>query len=184
MYEANSRGATVLIDFESWGSAFVVFRKPLPPRWVKSADPVSMEIQGRLALTRSSDVTLTYSDGAVRRSIPRLCRKRRRCPVRGGAIHGRSGALPEVEFSPDLRPGRNIPIREFAIPERPCTERWWTVGLKQEGQVAVLDLGRVADIARIVVNGRRRCGLEGALRADLTPYLRHRRQIEVQVVNR
>lgn len=187
MYEANSRGATVPIDFEPWGSAFVVFRKPLPPRWVKSADPVSMEFKDGSLLTRSSDVTLTYSDGAVRAVHPAPVPETQTLsgPWRVQFTDGR-GAPPEVEFarltswSEHANPG----IRYYSGTAVYRTQ--WTVGPKQEGQVAVLDLGRVADIARIVVNGRD-AGVvwKAPFRADLTPHLRTGENvIEVQVANR
>jgi hypothetical protein len=63
MFKVTPTGVAVPVDLEAWGSVFVIFRKPLPARWVTSAGPVSQEFRNGLLLTTATEVAVDYSDG-------------------------------------------------------------------------------------------------------------------------
>jgi len=187
VFERTATGVAVPVDLEPWGSVFVVFRSPLPERWVTSADPVSMEFKNGSLITRATTVNLTHSDGARRAiHVPRPPAPQSLSgPWQVSFSDGR-GAPPSAEFtqliswSEHSHPG----IRHYSgtgIYRTTLAVKSWSAD-----QIAVLDLGRVADIARVYVNGRE-AGVvwKAPFRVDVTPLLQiGSNAVEVHVANR
>ncbi|MBL9191096.1 MAG: hypothetical protein JNJ82_01985 [Opitutaceae bacterium] len=187
IYAPTPTGVAVPVDLEPWGSTFVVFRRPQPSRWVTGADPVSLEFKNGSLLTQADNVRVTLSDGTVRtvRSSPVPQTQTLSGPWTVAFTDGR-GAPPEARWehltswSEHADPG----IRFYSGTAVYRTQ--WNVSSVQPGQVAVLDLGRVADIARVAVNGREVGVLwKTPFRADITAHLRAgNNTLEVRVANR
>lgn len=188
VYRRTATGVSIPLTLEPWGSTFVVFREPLPKRWVESVGTAVESTLPGAVLTDASQLDLTLSDGTRRRiNLPALPPT---VPLAGPW---------EVEFSD----GRGAPPRAtfpqlISWPEHPNSGiRYYSgtavyrsvVALSAApapGQTALLDLGAVADIARVFVNGRE-AGVTWRVpfRVDVTALLRAgTNAIEVRVANR
>lgn len=187
VFTKTAMGVSVPMPFEPWGSVFVIFRQPLPTRWMTTAEPASDEFKSGRLLTRSATVNVEYSDGVrATRSVPPVDAERhldgpwqveflddrqKRESVRFERLVSWSKhADPDIRF----HSGTAIYRTTFELAQVPS------------GQVAVLDLGRVADIARVVING----GDAGVLwktpfRRDITSFLKSGiNSLEIHVANR
>ncbi len=188
VYQRTRSGVALPLTLEPWGSTFVVFREDLPKRWVASTGDGLAAIRPGAMLTTASELELDYSDGTRRRvDLPTLPAA---VSVAGPwdveFIDGRSApshaTFPQLVSWPD-RPepgirhysGTAVYRTSFPLPTGPAS-----------GQVALLDLGKVADVARVFVNGREAgVAWRAPFEVDVTPLLRTgTNQLEVRVANR
>lgn len=187
IYRAAERGMTVPVAFEPWGSAFVVFRKPLPAVWMTDANPVNLEAKDGRILSDAPSVEVAFSDGRKETLSlpPRPATQVIAGPWRVAFSSGR-GAPPETSFAqlvswtdfedPGIKYYSGTGVYESAF-ESPAPA---------EGQVAMLDLGDVADIAEVSVNGRSAGILwNPPFRTDITKLLKAgSNTLEIRVANR
>lgn len=188
VFKVTPTGMAVPVDLEAWGSVFVIFRKPLPARWVTSAGPVNQEFKNGSMLTTATEVAVDYSDG--HRENVRLAALPA-APALSGSWQvefkdGR-GAPPQPQSFDRLiswTEHADSDIRHYS--GTAVYRKEFTATAARDGQVAVLDLGTVADIARVVINGREAGVLwKPPFRADVTPLLRDGANVlEVHVANR
>jgi Glycosyl hydrolases family 2, sugar binding domain. len=187
MFERTKAGTAVPVDFEAWGSAFVIFRKPLPRRWVTSADPVSLEFKSGPLTTKASNVTVHDSDGCIDTlkfhalPSPQILAGPWVVAFRDGRRAPAQTTFPRlVSWTEHTDAG----IRFYSGTAVYGTE--FTTNAIQRGQIAVLDLGQVADIARVFLNGREIGVLwQPPFRANVTSFLREgANQLEIHVANR
>ncbi|MEZ0469880.1 glycosyl hydrolase [Luteimonas salinilitoris] len=189
MFASTASGVTVPVQLEPWESTFLVFRKPLPPRWISDAGAASLNLADRpgTLLTQDRSVQLHLSDRS-RRDV-RLPVLPAPVPVEGAweiefPKLGGSARFRRVEelasWTEDPDPavrhhsGTAIYRTRFDLPRQPA------------GAVAILDLGRVADIARVMVNGHD-AGIawNPPFRLDVTRYLHPgANRLEIHVANR
>jgi len=180
-------GLSVPIDFEPYGSAFVIFRQPLPKRWMTAAAPVTQEFKNGEVMAARGPVSLTWSDGR-QQSVPLPALPQSLTvpgPWQVSFTDGR-GAPPQVVFDqliswPDHS---DAGIKYYSGSALYQTTFQSTA--PKPGQVAVLDLGNVADIARVSVNGQSIGVLwKPPFRADITRFLKEgKNTLEVSVANR
>jgi hypothetical protein len=187
VFRTEAGGTTVPLHLEPHGSTFVVFRRPLPERWIESVAPRLETYGGRLLAAGSGAVQLRTSDGkAMTVAAPAVI-----APiVIGGpwrvAFESGRGAPPEIGLArlqswpehpdPGVKFFSGVATYRtgFSMPAAPAV-----------GAVAFLDLGTVADLAEVRVNG----ALAGILwqppfRADVTRLLRPGENVlEVRVAN-
>lgn len=189
MFERTPTGVSVPVQFEPWGSTFLVLRKPMAARWVVGTETAGLNLLDRpgTLLTQARSAQLKLSDGSIRKtSLPALPAPvaidrgwQLAFPALGVAGTPRSiDRLASWTESPDpaIRYHSGTGIYRTSI-ELPA---------KTAGAIAMLDLGRVADIARVRVNGRD-AGIAWSppFRLDVTRYLRPgANTLEVQVANR
>lgn len=187
MFRRTDAGISVPVQFGPQGAVFVIFRKPLPERWVSEVSPKEPQLRAGRWLTDSESLSIGYSDGTTKRVTP--------------------GRLPasEVVTGPwevRFKDGRGAPDRALfprliSWTDHPDAdiryysgtaiyETTFTVSPGQQGQVAMLDLGEVADVARVFVNGAEVDVLwTPPFRAEITPFLREgRNTLAVHVANR
>jgi hypothetical protein len=188
VFKVTQAGVTVPVDLEAWGSVFVVFRKPLPARWVTSAGPVNMELKNGSLLSAAAQVAVTYSDG--REESTKLAVLPAAIPLAGpwqvefkdgrGAPAGAQPFGRLISWTEHADPG----IRHYSGMAVYRTQ--FAASAAQAGQVAVLDFGTVADIARVLINDREVGVLwQPPFRADVTAFLRDGTNVlEVRVANR
>ncbi len=156
VYRRTETGVSLPVTLEPWGSTFVVFRDALPKRWIEAAGEGIAAVRPGELLTSATSLDVVYSDG-VRERI-----EARPLPA-GVAIAGPwdvefrdgRGAPPNATF-PELIswPDRVEPgIRHYSGTAIYRT-RFEVAAPPDQHQVAMIDLGVVADIARVFVNGR------------------------------
>jgi hypothetical protein len=187
VFSRTDAGISVPVRFGPRGSVFVVFRKPLPERWISEVSPAEPQLHAGQWLTRAESLSIGYSDGKTERVTP--------------------GRLPASEavtgpWQVQFMDGRGAPDRAaferlISWTEHPdpgiryysgtaIYETTFAVPPKRQGQVAMLDLGEVADVARVFVNGEEVDVLwTPPFRADITPFLREgRNTLAIHVANR
>ncbi|MCW4461184.1 glycosyl hydrolase [Sphingomonas sp. BT-65] len=182
-------GVSVPVQLEPWGSTFLVFRRPLGTRWIAGANAAGLNLLDRpgAMLTQARSARLKLSDGSDRDvSLPALPAPvaldrdwRVEFPTLGTA--GVSRPLDRLaswseNADPAIRYHSGTGVYRTRV-ELPAV---------RDGIVAMLDLGRVADIARVKVNGRD-AGIAWSppFRLDVTPYLRAgTNTLEIHVANR
>lgn len=187
VFTRTDHGISVPIQFGPQDAVFVVFRKPLPERWVSEVSPSDLQLHTGRWLTQSDSLSIGYSDGKSERVTP--------------------VGLPESEivtgpWKVRFTDGRGAPER--AVFERLTSwsehpdagirfysgtaiyETTFAALPAQQGQAAVLDLGEVADVARVFVNGAEVDVLwTPPFRAEITPLLREgRNTLAIHVANR
>jgi hypothetical protein len=64
IFHAAAESTSLPFDLEPEGSVFVVFQRPLPSRWLVSADPVRLDFKAGPVLAAGAAVRLRSSDGA------------------------------------------------------------------------------------------------------------------------
>ena len=187
IFEAGENTISVPVDFEPYGSAFFVFHKPLPAEWPVSAEPVNLELKTGPVLTDATQVSVRYSNG------------------REQTIDLSPAPKPEVIAGPwnvAFIDGRGAPD-QVTMPELTSWSDSDDDGIKYysgsavyktsfsspapvSGQTAILDLGVVADIAKVKINGRNVATLwHPPFRADITDFLvAGENELEVHVANR
>lgn len=187
IFEVGAKEITVPVDFEPNGSVFVVFRSPLPERWVTSAVPVDLSLKTGPVLTESNVVEVKDNAGQTREvKLPQA-------PA-GQVLQGPW----EVEFIATRDGDIKAPMaslsswtesEQAAIRFHSGTAVYRTKFSSEapkDGQRVLLDLGRVADIAEVTINGEQ----AGILwlppfRADITAYLKAgENELEIKVANR
>ncbi len=187
MFTRTNDGITVPIRFEPRGAVFIIFRKPLPERWVSDIAPVEPQRLAGRWLTNAESLSIDYSDGETDRvMLGRLPASQTLTgPWTVRFTDGR-GAPDKTIFEkliswpahpdPGIRYYSGTAIYEAAFVAAP----------RRKGQVAVLDLGEVADVARVFVNGEEVEVLwTPPFRADITQFLREgRNTLAVHVANR
>lgn len=184
-FSSTSTGTRVPIQFEPWGSAFVIFRNSLAPRWITSAEPATDEFKSGQLLTKAKKVSLNFSDGThTDLSFPEL-RPDQTIPGPWN-IEFKTQPPQSVTFErlmswsehpdPTIRfhSGTAIYHTTFELDQIP------------QDQIALLDLGQIADIARLVINGRNAGVLwKPPFRCNITPFLKPgQNSLEIHVANR
>lgn len=180
-------GMRMPIQFEPWGSVFVIFRRPLVARWVTSAEPAGNEFKSGRLLTQATAVTMEYSDGVrTLLSMPSINEEHRISGPWQVDFIGDGKKDESVQFdrlvswseqtNPDIRFHSGTAVYRTTF----------EMARVSPGQVAVLDLGRVADIARVVVNGHDAGVLwKTPFRSDITSFLQAgTNSLEIHVANR
>ncbi len=166
---------------------FVVFRRPLPERWLTQAEGVSFELKAGPLLAAGSRIELTDNTGQrVSQELePVPAPQSLLGPWRIAFKDGR-GAPPELEL-PALQSWTEHPdpdVRHYSGAARYQHEV--EVTRPTGSATAILDLGKVADIARVWINGN----LAGTSwlpphRLDASRLLREGSNlIEIEVANR
>lgn len=188
VYRRTGTGVSLPLTLEPWGSTFVVFREPMPARWAESAGSAVEAILPGALLTTASQLELAYSDGSRRQiNLPALpAAVSVNDPWEVEFTDGR-GAPPRATFpkllswpehtDPGIRyySGTAVYRSTVNLPAAPAP-----------GQIALLDLGTVADIARVFVNGREAgVAWRAPFRVDVTSLLRAgANALEIRVANR
>ncbi|GAB3064685.1 hypothetical protein GCM10027214_33700 [Stenotrophomonas tumulicola] len=190
LFTPTATGVGVPVQLEPWGSTFLVLRRPLPSRWTSGAATAGLNLAdrpGRL-LTQARSVRLDLSDRTTRTvHLPALPPTlaftqgwEREFPGLGGAAASRQRieGLPSWTTDPDpairFHSGTAIYRTDFDLAQIPANA------------VAMLDLGRVADIARVTVNNQD-AGIawKRPFRLDITTRLHPgTNTLEVHVANR
>jgi len=187
IYSATKNGTALPVQFEPYGSVFVVFRKPVSGKWIAAADPVELEEKNAKILTSAASVSITYSDGAQKTlSMPVLpAASTFAGPWQIAFLDGR-GAPPKAVYqklqswSEDTNPG----IKYYSGAATYTTT--FQAPAAKPLQAAILDLGNVADIASVAVNGQPAGILwMPPFRVDVTPLLKPGvNTLQVSVANR
>ncbi|MDI1248306.1 MAG: glycosyl hydrolase [Lacunisphaera sp.] len=188
VYQRTPAGISLPLTLEPWGSTFVIFREPLPARWISTVGEGIEEIRPGALLTLKKTLEFTDAEGARRRvDFPALPKT----VAIGGPwdvefTDGR-GAPPRATF-PQLQSwperveagiryysGTAVYRNSFELPVAPAAE-----------QVALLDLGVVADIARVFVNGQEAgVAWRAPFHVEITRLLRAgNNTLEIRVANR
>ncbi|MDR1789312.1 MAG: hypothetical protein LBR12_03025 [Opitutaceae bacterium] len=183
---------TLPLAFEPRGSLFVIFRKPLPPRWATSTEPLSAAASQTAdgLLCDKPPSTVFYSDGtraaAADKPPPLPAAQPIATPWKVTFPDGRGAPAAELVF-PKLISWPDHPddgVRHYS--GTALYKNTFDAAPPAPGQVAVLDLGQVADIARVFVNGRE-AGVvwREPCRLDITKLLRAgKNTLEIRVANR
>jgi hypothetical protein len=187
IFNRTQEGISLPVEFGPWGSTFVIFRKPLPERWVTKAAPINLEWNKDKFLTRAESVRIVYSDEKQQnRQLAGLPASQLvRGPWQLEFIDGRGA--PEqavfedlISWSEHKHPG----IRYYSGTGIYTTD--FEVQSLNQNQVAILDLGEVADIARVFVNDEQVGVLwTPPFRADITSFLHEGpNSVQIHVANR
>ncbi len=187
VFSSGADGISVPVDFEPFGSVFVIFRNPLPKRWLTAASPVSQEFKNGEVLAKEGPISVTWSDGQQQSlplgAIPAATTVAGPWQVR--FTDGR-GAPPQVVFEQLISwPDHTDPNIKYYSGSA-LYQTSFESSVPKPGQVAVLDLGDVADIARVSVNGQSVGVLwKPPFRADITRFVKEgKNTLEVSVANR
>ena len=187
IFERTHSGTTVPVEFAPWGSTFVIFRKPLPERWIVDASPVRQGLKAGQLYANTETVTVHYSDDSEAKQM--------------------LGPLPESQvvqgpWQVHFMDGRGAPEKSvfnnlISWSEHPHAGiRYYSgtavytssfdVSLLNPDLAAILDLGQVADIARVFVNGEEVDILWAPpFQTNISPYLRQgSNSLQVHVANR
>jgi len=181
---------TVPFQLEPYGSMFVVFRRPLPARWAISAPTEKLQLyDGRWLAAGNQPLVVRYSAGPDRvipaRPVPASVAVQGPWEV---AFLDQRGAPPQAAFptlaswtensAPGIRyySGRASYRTRFELP----------TGAADSSVVALLDLGSVADIAELKINGHSVGVLwQPPFRVEVSRWLRSGENVlEVQVADR
>jgi hypothetical protein len=188
VFRQTPSGISLPLHLEPWGSAFVVFRRPLPENWVVSTVPAEPASAAGELLTASATAKITYAD--KRSEIITL-------PVPPPAL-----VIPGP-WTVEFKDGRGAPpvatfatLTSWSEHADPGIRHYSGTGIyRATVQIAAppaaprrafLDLGRVADIARVYINGHD-IGIlcKPPFRADITALLKPgANTLEVHVANR
>lgn len=187
IFQAAGGGISVPMSFEPWGSAFVVFRKPLPKRWVTGVSPANLERKNGEVLAGAASVDIIWSDGTrQKQELPALPPPSSIAGPWKVAFPDGRGAPAEAEFSqliswPD---SSDLGIKYYS--GTGVYETTFDAPAPAAGQVAMLDLGTVADIAQVFVNGQNAGILwQPPFRADISKFLKPgKNTLQVRVANR
>ena len=155
IFKSKQAGISVPIQFEPWGSVFVIFRHTQPKQWITAVTPANLELRNGTVLASGSAIALTYSDGACKTlSLPR-------CPasqdIQGPwqiAFTDGRGAPPTAVFPKLVSWTENSDPGIKYYSGSAIYKTVFQANAPKDGQRAILDLGNVADIARVVVNGQ------------------------------
>ncbi|XHR27141.1 MAG: glycosyl hydrolase [Chthoniobacteraceae bacterium] len=187
LFSSASGTVSVPVQLEPWGSAFIVFRKPLPKRWAVAAEPADMELRDGELLSQAPSVALSYSDGGKQTvSLPAHPADQTIAGPWQVAFTDGRGAPAQTVFEKLIswsdHPEQNIKYYSgIAI-----YETTFQALAPKPGQAAILDLGTVADLAKVTVNGKPAGVLwKTPFRADIAPLLHEgANTLQVAVANR
>ncbi len=190
VFRETGPGITLPLAFEPRGSLFVIFRKPLPARWVTATEPLSIAATQTAAglLSAAPPATLYYSDGsrAAVAPPPLPPSQTLAAPWRVSFPDGRGAPAGELVFDqliswPD-HPDDGVRYYSGTA----IYKTTFTAAPAAAGAAAFLDLGAVADIARVFVNGQESGVLwRPPFRADITALLRAgENTLEIHVADR
>jgi hypothetical protein len=189
-YTVNDATTTVPMTLVPRGSMFVIFRKPLPKKWITSVQGDSVVRLGeRLLARKSGNTQVHYSDrtqhtvavGAVSPAIPIAGPWQVRfLDGRGAPAETRFGSLISWTEHPDENVRYYSGVAEYRV----------NVDLPKsairEDERCVLSLGQVCDIAQISVNGGEPTILwKKPFQVDVTGHLKvGENTIVIEVANR
>ncbi|MDR0902300.1 MAG: hypothetical protein LBM92_05980, partial [Opitutaceae bacterium] len=192
VFRKTKTGIALPVAFEPWGAVFVIFRKPLPARWTTAVEPASVAESQTAAglLSKTSASSAHYSDGAgvdYDQPQPPPATQTIAAPWRVTFPDGRGAPSGELVFD-QLISWPNHPDDGVKYYSGTAIYRatFNVTAAPQPRQAAFLDLGEVADIARVYVNGRDAGILwKPPFRADITALLkRGENTLEIHVANR
>jgi len=187
VFTTDEDGISVPLQFEPWGSVFVVFRKPLPKRWISAAAPVNLELRNGTVLAAAPSVEVSFSDGETRtvslaaRPTDLILRE----PWEVSFVDGR-GAPPSAVFKELASWPEHSDAGIKYYSGTAVYRTTFAASVAPEGRTVILDLGDVADIAKAFVNSR----FAGILwkppfRVDVTELLRNgSNTLEIHIANR
>ena len=187
IFTVSGNGISVPLQLEPWGSAFVVFRKSLPARWITAASPVDLELRDGGILATGTSVAVSGSDGSRETvSLPTSPTPQTISgPWKVAFIDGRGApASATIEqltsWSEHADPG----IKYYS--GTGVYTVTFETSAPKAGQTAILDLGVVADIARVSLNGQPAGTLwKPPFRTDVTSLLKEgTNTLEIRVANR
>jgi hypothetical protein len=187
IFTAGEDGISVPVQFEPWGSVFVVFRKPLPKRWISAASPVNLELRNGTILASASPVSVSLSDGETRtvslaaRPADLILRE----PWEVSFVDGR-GAPPSAMFEELASWSKHSDPGIKCYSGTAVYRTTFAASVAPQGQTVILDLGDVANIAKAFVNGQFAGVLwKAPFRVDVTRLLRNgSNTLEIHVANR
>lgn len=191
IFQKTSDGIRLSVAFEPYGAVFVVFRKGLPARWVVSVEPASLVATQTVAglLAKEAPVSARYSDGR-QASLDRASAPPGAQPIAGpwrvAFPDGRGAPSGELTFD-QLIPWPDHSDAGVKYYSGTAIYRThFTAAAPRPNQVALLDLGTVADIARVFVNGHDAgVAWHPPFRLDISRWLREGgNTLEVHVANR
>lgn len=187
IFEVGEKTISVPVDFEPFGSAFFVFQKPLPAEWPVRAEPVNLELKTGPLLTDATEVNVKYSDGREQKIdlSPTPKPEVIAGPWNVKFIDGRGA--PEQVTMPTLTSWSDSDDAGIKYYSGSAVYKTGFSSLAPAtGQTAILDLGAVADIAKVIVNDREVAILwHPPFRADITEFLvAGENELEVHVANR
>ena len=188
VFRPQANGTSVPLQLEPYGSTFVVFRRPLPARWVESTTPAMAVHRGGLLAPAGGGVELRAGDGSVTKvTIPPGPAP---LPVAGPwrvAFEPGRGAPAEISLA-SLRSWPECEDSGVRFFSGVATYRttFAVPGGALPGMAAFLDLGTVADLAEVRLNGTTLGGLwQPPFRIEITGALRPgENALEVRVANR
>ncbi len=187
VFVKNKNTIEVPVRLPAWGSTFVIFRKPLPERWITATSPSDLEWSSVVPLTRSDSLAVYYSDATQK--IYEFEHPSETQSLTGpwqvNFIDGRGA--PKQASLPQLTSWTERPhagIRYYS--GTAVYQAEFEVTPHRQGQVAMLDLGRVADIARLFINGQEvRVLWTPPFRTNITDYVQPgENSLTVHVANR
>lgn len=190
VYRSAGDATVVPLQLEPYGSTFVVFRRPRPARWIASTLPAALETSAnRLLAPIDQPVTLRDSNGqsvvipavaaVPATAIPGPWQVRFEAG-RGAPAETVFATLTSWSDNPDagikFYSGLASYRTTFDVSAAALTAR----------TVALLDLGTVADVAEVRLNGTSvRTLWQPPFRTDVTPFLKAgANTLEVRVANR
>jgi hypothetical protein len=189
VFRPGTASTTVPLHLEPHGSMFVVFRRPLPKRWIESSAPRLETYGGRLlAPAAEGTVQLRASDGkAMIVAAPAVIAPVAIAGPWRVAFESGRGAPPEIALA-RLQSWTEHPDPGVKFFSGVATYRtgFSTPTAPAAGVIALLDLGGVADLAEVRVNGAPAGILwQPPFRVDVTRLLRPGENVlEVRVANR
>jgi hypothetical protein len=199
VFRKTENGIALPVAFEPWGSVFVIFRKPLPARWATAVEPAAVAATqtaaGLLAKTYpsaiyNSDDTVTRCDPPSPPPAPQTLAG----PWRVHFADGRGAPAGELLFDkliswpdhPDAGVKYYSGTAVYKTTFIAAGAGAAAGGVTARQHRALLDLGTVADIARVYINGADAGILwKPPFRADITALLRPgENTLEIHVANR
>ena len=187
IYVAGAQSITVPMDFEPHGSAFFVFRNPLPAEWVAAASPVDLSLKTGPVLAGATRLKIQDNQGQLRElDLPALPEpKEIQGPWDVEFLKTRDGDLNEQMASLASWSSSDRPAIRFHSGSA-VYRTTFPAEVPNKNQTVLLDLGGVADIAQVTLNGQS-VGIlwHPPFRADITPYLKSgENKLEIRVANR
>jgi hypothetical protein len=191
IFRKTENGIALPVAFEPWGSVFVVFRKPLPARWATATEPATVAATQTAAglLSKTYPTAIYNSDGTITKfdqPQPPPALQTLAAPWRVRFPDGRGAPAGELVFDKlaSLSMHANPGVKYYS--GTTIYRTTFAAAAPHPWQIAGLDLGDVADIARVFINGNDAgVAWKPPFRRDITHWLRDgENTLEIHVANR